>query len=138
MDSRTVFTDLMPRMNSTIPSPATYKIGATIIATAHAVKEFERKPESKRRMNENIIQSAVRAKISTIRSTVLLKILNHFGCSLIIGKLTSQYLSQTNCITCAGNQQCPEPDAANPRQVDGVVMAFLFPNLYIFYGKDCH
>ncbi len=24
-------------------------------------------------------------------------------------------------ITCAGNQHCPKPDAANPRQVDAVV-----------------
>ncbi len=31
----------------------------------------------------------------------------------------------TICITCAGNQQCPKPDAANPGQVDPPVMWFL-------------
>jgi hypothetical protein len=41
-------------------------------------------------------------------------------------------------ITCAGNRQCEKPDAVIPRQVDAVVMAVLFPNLYIFYGKGCH
>jgi hypothetical protein len=99
MESRTVFTGLMPRMNSTTPSPATYKRGATIIATAHAAKEFERKPENKRRIKENTIQSADRAMISTIRSAILLKILNHFGCSLIMDKMTSQYFSRTSRIS---------------------------------------
>jgi len=31
--------------------------------------------------------------------------------------------SLTICITCAGNQKCPKPDAAIPRQVDAVVRA---------------
>jgi hypothetical protein len=66
-----------------------YKRGATIIATAHAATEPERKPETKRRMKENTIQRVARAMISAIRSTVLLKILNHFGCSLTMDKWTS-------------------------------------------------
>jgi hypothetical protein len=44
----------------------------------------------------------------------------------------------TICITCAGNQLCPKPDAAIPRQVDAMVMAALSLSLYISYGKGCH
>jgi len=100
IESLSVLIGLMPRMNSTRPSPATYKRGATIIATAHAPKEFERKPESRRRIKENTIHSVARTMISTIRSTILLKILNHFGCSLIIDKVTSQYFSRTTPLSC--------------------------------------
>ena len=28
------------------------------------------------------------------------------------------------CITCAGSNLCPEPDAANPRQADAVLAVF--------------
>ena len=37
-----------------------------------------------------------------------------------------------------GQPPTPKPAARIPRQVDAFVMAFLFQNLYIFYGKDCH
>ncbi len=37
-----------------------------------------------------------------------------------------------------GNHQALKPDAAIARQVHAVVMAVLFPNLYIFYDKGCH
>ena len=94
IESLSVLIGLIPLKNSANISPATYKRGVTIIATAHAAKESERKPESKRRIKENTIQTDAMVMISAIRSTVLLKILNHFGCSPIMDKMTSQYFSR--------------------------------------------
>ena len=90
IESMNALIGLIPLKNSTNISPATYKIEAIIIATAHAAKESGRKPERKRRIKENTIQTAPMVMTLLIRSTVLLKILNHFGCLLIIDKMTSQ------------------------------------------------
>jgi hypothetical protein len=46
--------------------------------------------------------------MSRIRSTVLLKILNHFGCSLIMGKMVSLYFSRTSRISLEESGACSE------------------------------
>jgi len=42
----------------------------------------------------------------------------------------------TTCVTCAGSQQCPKPDAANPRQVDTVGYAVVHISLVL--SRDFH
>jgi len=47
----------------------------------------------------------------------------HIPSPITLAKLRKVRL--TIRITCTGNQECPKPDAANPRQVDAVVMQII-------------
>jgi hypothetical protein len=61
-----------------------------------------------------------------------------FFCIWLKNLLGDFFYSLNDLDNLRGRSPILKPDAAIQRQVDAVVMAVLFLNLYISYGKDCH